>query len=168
MQDLEQKNFVYVSSDDDLQTVLSCFKVNQISHVPVIVDRKVVGMISKTDVVEYLYDHIEDLGNESFAKLVETVKAKEVMMQPLLEAKTTDSEMLIAEKLLSHQVSSLILKDEDGDTAGIITDKDLLNYLVREKEDDMSFGEKLGLHMAQWLESHGLFRVSKALSDIGI
>jgi CBS domain-containing protein len=168
MAELEKDNVIFVDINDDLQTILSCFKHNQISHVPVTSDQKLVGMISKTDVVEYLYDQHQEKAGLSFEDFLKNTQAKELMMQPLIEAKTADTQMMILEKLLTHEVSSVVIRNEDNKVAGIVTDKDMLRYLTKDKEENMSFSEKLSLHLAQWLENHGIIRVSKALSDIGI
>lgn len=168
MENLKDDNIVFVNTQDDLHTVLSCFKINKISHVPVKDESKLVGIISKTDVVEYLYDHQEDLGTESFASALKKIKAKEVMMQPLVKARTSDTQMFIMEKLIDHDISSVVLQDDDGKLAGIVTDKDMLHYLLRDKESSMSFTDKLGGHIVQWMDQNGILRISKALSDIGI
>ncbi len=168
MDTLKQDGVIFVNTDDDMQTVLNCFKNNKISHVPVMNETKLVGMISKTDVVEYLCDHDEDFGSQSYSEILQTVKAKQMMVQPLVVAKTTDSERTLLETLVDHKVSSVILKDENDKLAGIVTDKDMLAYLFKNTDEELSFGERMGLEMAQWLNDNGVVRISKALSDIGI
>ncbi len=168
MENLNKDNVVYVSTDDDLKTVLSCFQVNQISHVPVMSENKLVGMISKTDVVEYLYNNGEKFDSQSFAETMQSIKAKELMVQPLIEAKTSDSQMTIMEMLFDHQVSSVVIRDENGKMAGIVTEKDLLQYLMKNQKDETSLTDSLAGQLVQWMDQNGILRISKALSDIGI
>ena len=168
METLKDENIIYVSSNDDLKTVLSCFKVNRISHIPVMNNNEFIGMISKTDVVEFLHDNIEELNPQTFSELVQNTKAKQLMIQPLVEATTDDTEMTLLEKLLSHQVSSVIIKNDTNAVVGIVTEKDMLKYLTRKTEQNLSFGEKLGLHVVQWLDKNGIIKASRVLADIGI
>ncbi len=168
MDSLNKDAVVYVSTHDDLQTVLSCFKVNEVSHVPVMSDKKLVGIISKTDVVEYLYNNHEDLGGQNFSDVLSSIKANQLMVQPLVEASTSDSQISIMEKLLDHEVGSVVVRDEKGKLAGIITHKDMIQYLVKNDDSEPSFTENMAGQLVQWMDKNGILRISKALSDIGI
>lgn len=161
------KNLIHVTKSDDLKTVLACFKVNKISHIPVIENSRIVGMISKTDVVESLYDNFEDLSQESFDSICHNTFVRELMIQPVIVAQVKETEMQILNKLISHEVGSIIIKDGD-EVVGIVTEKDLVKYLCQITENTMSFSDKLGNQLVQWMEKNGLFKISKALSDIGI
>lgn len=165
---MEEKNLIYLSSDDDLKTVLACFKFNKISHVPVTIEKKIVGMISKTDVVEFLHDHQNEYSTDSLEHMLSSVQAKELMIQPLIEAQETDTEMDLLEKLLLKEVSSVVIRNDQGQLTGIVTEKDMLKYLTGRLEDKLSFSEKLSLHIVRWLDNHGLIRLSRMLGDIGI
>ncbi len=168
METMNQDNVVYVDMGDDLKTILTCFKVNGISHVPVMGENKLVGMISKTDVVEYLYNKSDDLSGLTFQETLSEVKAAQVMVQPLIEASTSDSQKTICEKLFDHEVGSVVIRDDQGKIAGIVTDKDMLQYFLNNSQDDPSFTESLGGQLVQWMDQNGILRFSKALSDIGI
>lgn len=167
MGSLDAKDMIYLEMNDDLKSILSCFKINKISHIPVVSDNKVVGMVSKTDVVEYLHRVLPDRTGEAFGSLVRTIKVKEVMIQPIVEAQVGDSQAHIIEKLFNHQVGSVVLKKGD-DVMGIVTEKDMLGYLVGEQDLSISFTEKLGLEIVEWLDKHGVIKVSRMLADIGI
>lgn len=167
MEKLEPKDVVFVNLDDDLQSVLSCFKTNKISHVPVLTEKKVVGMVSKTDVVEFLYEAIEKRSGEVYLSLLQSVKVRELMIQPIVAAKVEDSLMVVLEKLLDHEVGSVVLKKEN-EILGIVTERDMIRMLAKEVEENLSFTEKLGLHVVQWLDRNGIIRISRMLSEIGI
>lgn len=167
MEKLESKDVVFVNLDDDLQSVLGCFKANKISHVPVLTEKKVVGMVSKTDVVEFLYEAIEKRSGEAYLSLLQSVKVRELMIQPIIVAKVEDSQMTILEKLLDHEVGSVVLKKEN-DILGIVTERDMIRMLAKEVEGSLTFTEKMGMHLVQWLDRNGLIRISRMLSEIGI
>ena len=167
MKKMDSESVVYLNADDDLQAVLACFKVNKISHVPVMSEDKLIGIVSKTDVVEHLYEAIEKKSGELYKDILNETKVKELMIQPIIEAKVNDSQLTILEKLISHKVGSVVLKNDEG-IAGIVTERDMLCYIAKELEGSLSLSEKLGIHIVQWLERNGLFRVSQMLADIGI
>ena len=160
-------NMIYLDKNDDLKTVLACFKVNKISHIPIVSDSRVIGMVSKTDVVEYLYQVLPEREGEAFGSVAQSIKVKELMIQPVVEAEVNDSQAQILEKLSDHQVGSVILKKE-GKVAGIVTEKDMVRYMAGNFDSSISFAEKVGLDIVEWLDQHGLLRVSRMLADIGI
>lgn len=167
MIDKIQKETIYLDTQDDLKTALACFKVNKISHVPVVAGAKLVGMLSKTDVVEYLYEQSENLSGEPFNNILADIKVKQVMVQPVVKVGVNDSFDLIMEKLFDHKIGSVVVVEGEK-VVGIATDKDVMAFLVSKRQEDLSFTEKFGLHLVQWLEQNGIFRISKFLGDIGV
>lgn len=162
------ENLIYVSPEDDLHALLSCFKVHKISHVPVVREQKVVGMIAKTDVVESLHEKMRSHGESSLHEVGQQLLAKEIMIQPIVTADINASEAMLLEKLIDHQVSSVILTRE-GQIAGIVTLKDMLAYMAEHgPQRELSVTETFGLHLVEWMDKKGLLRISRALADIGI
>jgi len=168
MSELKTENIVYVSPEDDLHTLLTCFKINRISHVPVIREKKVVGMISKTDVVEALYTIMMERGSETFSEICKNTFAKSLMIQPTIQADVNAPESVILEKLMDHQVSSVVLQ-KNGQVVGIVTEKDMLLYLAdKQQGKELSVTESMGLQVVEWMDKNGLMRLSRMLADIGI
>ena len=159
---------IILERNDDLKTLLSCFSHNSISHVPIVEEGRLIGMVSKTDVTDFLARKEVQDRNESFSELLKNVKVKEVMIQPVVKAEVTESRKELLGKLVDHQVGSVVLT-QDGRVAGIVTEKDLLQYF------DASFGdeeesatESFISQVNAWMHNHGVTHISKALSDIGI
>ncbi|MCB0377564.1 MAG: CBS domain-containing protein [Bdellovibrionales bacterium] len=167
MADMGSQTLIYVGRDDDLHTLLACFHSNKVSHVPVVDSNKLVGMVSKTDVTDFLLQSLEDSGEISLGNFCRQKKVKEVMIQPVIDAQVDDTTMTILEKMISHQISSVVLKDGPK-LAGIVTDKDMLLYLTGKWEGQQPLNAKITDHIVAWLDKNGVFQITKALSDIGI
>ncbi len=164
---MNDKNLVYLSPNDDLRSALACFKNNKISHIPIFREKKFVGIVSKTDVTDHLYELISKNPSLSVLELSQTVELKTLMVQPVVYASVDDDEMQILKHLYDHNVSSVVIKDGDK-VVGIVTEKDLIKYLAQNQNNELDFTEKVSHNLVQWMNEHGIFQVSKFLSDIGI
>lgn len=166
MNDFESKDVVFVDTEDDLRTVLSCFVVNQISHIPAFNQKKFVGMVSKTDFIQHLYNSLEKDDSKSLQDFLEHSQVKEIMIQPVYSAQMSEPEIDIIRKLIDHNIGSVVIKDGER-LVGIATEKDMVRYLSQRPTME-GITESLSNQMVQWMEDHGVFRISKILSDIGI
>lgn len=164
---MKKQNLAYVSPNDDLRTLLSVFFVHNISHVPVLLDSKLVGITSKTDVTRFLHQSIQDNQFLSLEDLSEKTQVKQLMTQPIVEAQVGADIFNIIEKLIFHDIGSVVIKDKDK-LVGILTEKDMLRYYAQNIEENMSFTEKMSSHIVQWLDTHGIIKISRMLGDIGI
>ena len=167
MKDLKEKDLAYVSPNDDLRTLLAVFFIHNISHVPVLLDNKLVGIVSKTDFTRFMHENIQNGSFSSLKELAEKVPVKELMTQPIVEAQIETTTMSLLEKLIYHDVGSIVLKDGEQ-LVGILTEKDMIRYCAKSFEEDLSFAEKMSSHVVQWLDSHGIIKISRMLGDIGI
>ena len=162
-----ENSLVFVQPDDDLLTILNCFKNNSISHVPIIKGSRLLGIVSKTDVVNYLAEKAIHASDQTLESWLKKTPAKTLMTQPLITAQTSDSPERVLEKLLCHQVGSVVLV-ENGKACGILTEKDMIRFLAKAQEEKTSFGDRFMAHLIDWLNKNGVFPMAKALGDIGI
>lgn len=162
-----KKNIAYVSPNDDLKTLITVFHNLKISHLPVVNQEKLVGLVSKTDLADYLYNNFNDKAFMSLQDFFTETKVKQLMTQPLIEAQINDTTMTILEKLITHDIGSVVLKDGQR-LAGIVTEKDMIKYFTKNQEENTSFTEKVSHHIVQWLDKNGLIKISTMLADIGI
>ena len=167
MKDLKEKDVAYVSPNDDLRTLLAVFFIHNVSHVPVLLDNKLMGIVSKTDVTRFMHESIQKGSFPSLKDISEKVSVKELMTQPIVEAQMESTTMSLLEKLIYHDVGSLVIKNGDQ-LVGILTEKDMIRYCAKTFENDLSFTEKMSSHIVQWLDSHGIIKISRMLGDIGI
>lgn len=161
------KDFIFLEPNDDLQSVLSCMEQNLISHIPIVQDKKIVGIVSKTDVIHFLNEEHEKRGETLFSTLIKEIKVKEMMIQPVLHASVDDTQMQMIEKMIQKNIGSLVLY-KDKEIVGIVTERDMVRFLSYKQDEGQNFAERFGYHLVQWLDTHGVIRVSRFLSDMGI
>lgn len=97
-------------------------------HVPVVSGKKLVGMISATDLARATYEFAD--GSTKQAVLDGTRTVQDVMQAGLVTLKETDTVRTAAETLAKDWFHSLPVVDDEQNLVGIVTTTDLLNYLV--------------------------------------
>lgn len=162
-----EHNVVLVDTEDDLRTVLTCFVANRISHIPAFNQKKFVGMVSKTDFIQHLYNKLEATESLTLNEFLEQSQVKEIMIQPVYTVQSTDPESEVINKLVDHNIGSIVIKDGDS-VVGIATERDMIRYLSRHNLKENGLTSTLSHQMVQWMDEHGIFRISKLLADIGI
>ena len=97
-------------------------------HVPVVSGKKLVGMISATDLARASYEFTD--GQTHQVMLDSTRTIADVMQKGLVTIKETDTVRSAAQTLAKDWFHSLPVVDADENLVGIVTTTDLLNYLV--------------------------------------
>lgn len=101
---------------------------NRFHHVPVVSGKKLIGMISATDLARATYEYAD--GGHSQAVLDGTRTIKDVMQGGLITIRESDTVKTAAETLAKDWFHSLPVVDDEDNLVGIVTTTDLLNYLV--------------------------------------
>ena len=129
---MTKKPFV-VEEDDSIGTVLSLLRAEGISHVPIVRDGKLVGMVSIYDIIESIFQprQVQRYGDRVGQKVpVLSIPAKGIMVKPVItvlpETKLRDAE----EQMHKFNISSLIVVSK-GRPVGIITKRDFLEPLAQ-------------------------------------
>ena len=113
--------------------VLALFREQCISHVPVVDDGKLVGMISIHDIIEHVFQPVprQKIGERAGKKVhLLSVPAKGIMAKPVItvlpETKLRDAEM----EMHKFDISSLVIIRK-GRPVGIVTKRDFLELIVQ-------------------------------------
>ena len=129
---MTKKPFV-VEEDDSIGTVLSLLRAEGISHVPIVRDGKLVGMVSIYDIIESIFQprQVQRYGDRVGQKVpVLSIPAKGIMVKPVItvlpETKLRDAE----EQMHKFNISSLMVVSK-GRPVGIITKRDFLEPLAQ-------------------------------------
>ena len=129
---MTKKPFV-IEEDESLGAVLSLFRVEGISHVPIVSDGKLVGIVSIYDIIENIFQprNVQRFGYGIGEKVpVLSIPAKGIMVKPVVtvlpETKLRDAE----EQMHKFNISSLIIVSK-GRPVGIITKRDFLEPLAQ-------------------------------------
>ncbi len=124
------KKVITLSTLDDLTTAEELFKKNNIRHMPVTENNKVIGMLSYTDLLRISFadavdeheQHVDTMVYNMFT--IEQVMAKDVIC---VSSKATVQE--VAAFLAKKEFHALPVVDNDK-LVGIVTTTDLINYLL--------------------------------------
>jgi len=129
---MTKKPFV-IEEDESIGAVLSLFRSEGISHVPIVSDGKLVGIVSIYDIIENIFQpkHVQRVGFGGGEKVpVLSIPAKGIMVKPVVtvlpETQLRDAE----EQMHKFNISSLIIVSK-GRPVGIITKRDFLEPLAQ-------------------------------------
>jgi CBS domain-containing membrane protein len=125
------KNVVTLNIVDSLETAEKLFKEHKIRHIPIVKNKEVIGMLSYSDLLRISYSEVsEDEQNvETFMYDMYTIKqvmAKNPYMVPPYTSVKDVAELLSKKKFHALPVV------EDNELVGIVTSKDLINFLVEQ------------------------------------
>ena len=116
---------------DHFSDVRNLMEVNKIHHVPVVDGERLVGVVSRTDILKYSHSAslIEEGAQDK--SLDQTVPIEELMTSELVTIKVNDTVKHAVEILGSHSFNSLPVIDESSHKlVGIVTTKDIMGYLI--------------------------------------
>ena len=129
---MTKKPFV-IEEDESIGAVLSLFRSEGISHVPIVKEGKLVGIVSIYDIIENIFQprQVQRFGERVGQKVpVLSIPAKGIMVKPVVtvlpETKLRDAE----EQMHKFNISSLVIVSK-GRPVGIITKRDFLEPLAQ-------------------------------------
>jgi CBS domain-containing protein len=122
-----------IEEDQSLGAVLSLIRNEGISHVPIVKDGKLVGMVSIFDIIENIFQprHVQRFGERVGEKVpVLSIPARGIMVKPVItvlpETKLRDAQA----QMHKFNISSLVIVSK-GRPVGIITKRDFLEPLAQ-------------------------------------
>lgn len=129
---MTKKPFV-IEEAESLGAVLSLLKSEGLSHVPIVKDGKLVGIIGISDIIDNIFQpkQVQRFGERVGQKVSAlSIPAKGIMVQPVItilpESKLRDAEA----QMHKFNISSLVIIDK-GRPVGIITKRDFLEPLAQ-------------------------------------
>ena len=114
---------ISIRTEDTLLKLEEIFNENPIHHVLVTESRNLVGIVSKNDVMKWMWKALS--GEISSDR--SNVKVKDIMTKDPLTVDCDDSIGLAADIFLANKFHSLPVTDGD-ELVGIITNHDLIKY----------------------------------------
>ncbi len=132
VEDVMTKKPFLVEEDESVGAVLSLFREHGISHVPVVRDGSLVGIVSIKDIITGIFQPrqrqtVGDIAGEKVPVL--SISAKGIMTKPVITVLPENSLKDAVEKMQKFNISSLVVISK-GRPAGILTKRDLLEPLA--------------------------------------
>ncbi len=124
------KDVITLNTTDDLATAERLFKKNKIRHIPVVSGKKVVGMLSLTDLLRISF--AEDFDEESVGTIVYNMFTIEQVMAKNLVSVASSTIIKEVAEILSKKEFHAIPVIDNGELTGIVTTTDLINYLIEQ------------------------------------
>lgn len=131
--ELMTKGLITVNPEDKLMTVKKIFDEHRIHHIPVVRFRKIVGIISKTDLLYFL----KGMGNVRHPDAMNEgrlliTRAQEIMTTGLGKLEPTDR-INVALEVFRENILHALPVVENDELVGILTTHDIIVALADKK-----------------------------------
>ncbi len=128
IQDIMSHQVQKLTTNDDVITAKNMMEEHKISHIPIMLEGKLAGIVSSNDIaqIEYLCDFIGEKLERS--KIFMSLSMHEVMTKDVVSLR---SDSMISEAILVFSNASFhsLPVIDDGELVGIVTAKDVFRYL---------------------------------------
>lgn len=151
---------VCVSPVDTLAMIRNLMLKHRIGRVVVLHEGRIVGMVTKRDLVRVIFEHRD--------KPIDQILAKEIMSPTVYTIKADKPVRKAAELMLSRDISGLPVLDENDQLVGIITKSDLVRYFAREGSEKPLVRDYMTKNVLKVSPYHSIFQVIKIMETAGV
>lgn len=129
-----------VAPEEPLEVVKELFDTHRFHHIPVVRERKVVGIISKSDFVAFC----SGLSKNYEARFITETLMRAHHAEEIMTAKTAkispDDRIAVAVEIFKENLfHALPVVDDAGELVGIVTTHDIIVALSKEKVADLDY-----------------------------
>lgn len=123
-----------VQLHDPLQEVFNLVRKHHIRHVPVMEGKKLVGIISRTDLNRLAFSNLYSSEEDADMAIFEMLSIKNVMTSHPRVVKDTDTVHDVAEIFSTEEFHALpvVKASQETTLAGIVTTTDVIRYLLNQ------------------------------------
>ena len=132
VEDVMTKKPFLVEENESVGAILSLFREHGISHVPIVKEGSLVGIVSIKDIITGIFQPrqrqtVGDIAGEKIPVL--SISAKGIMTKPVITVLPENSLKDAVKKMQRFNISSVVVVSK-GRPAGILTKRDLLEPLA--------------------------------------
>ncbi|MFN4080007.1 MAG: HPP family protein [Saprospiraceae bacterium] len=122
------RDLITVSPSESLENIRNIFAEHKFHHIPVVVDREIVGIVSRSDVDFYVNG--ANLAGEE--RKLQYTQAKDIMTSGMAKLEPGDRINVALEVFMINRFHALPVV-ENGELVGIVTPYDIMRALLDEK-----------------------------------
>ena len=130
VQDWMSSKIITVEHDASIMKASKLMKQNGIQHLPVLKDKRLIGIISDRDLKEAQPSDATALDIYELYYLLDELKVKKVMSRNLFTITGEESVEKASAIMLKHNISALPVVNPQGELQGIITKGDVFRAFV--------------------------------------
>jgi CBS domain-containing membrane protein len=131
VRELMSTELVTLTEDETLAHAERCMARGRIRHLPVVHDRRLVGLVTHRDLLAASFSIFADVGRDEQRRVFSTIPVKELMHRDIV---TVGPDVLVSEAariLLKNKYGCLPVVDESSNLLGLVTEADFLRLTVR-------------------------------------
>jgi CBS domain-containing protein len=118
---------IWVRPDQSFKDTLDIMALHKVSHLPVCEGKKIVGMISKSDLLDKAIFVAEHSSGKTFTKhQIQSIENRSIMSPDILFIKESGTEDEAKALMLGHSIHALPVVNSDLEIKGIVTFYDLI------------------------------------------
>lgn len=126
------KDLITVNPKDSLKVVKEIFDSKRLHHIPVVRYKKIVGIISKSDVLYFMKGANPEKEKTRNEKLLEKYTAEEIMTTGMAKLESDDRINVALEVFKENLFHAIPVVDND-ELCGIVTTYDIIKALSEDK-----------------------------------
>lgn len=123
------RSLITANVSDNLRQVTSLMKKHNVRHLPVVSDKKLVGIVSRTDIMRLSFGDMFDDQSGADNTIFDTLTLEQVMMSEPKTVDENDSIKDVAAIFSQSEFHALPVMNGD-EVVGIISTTDLIRYLM--------------------------------------
>lgn len=125
------KDLQTVTLADNYATVRQLMTKNHVRHLPVVNQKKLLGMISHVDILKYGYSREVEVDERlEDAVLNRSVTIEQMMSRPVITIHESAPVQLAAELMVKHKFNALPVVLDSEELVGLITSTDILRIVM--------------------------------------
>ncbi len=130
VQNWMSSDLITVDEDTPIVHVTKLLEENDIRHVPVVRNGKLVGLITDQEIKEAYPSKMTTMKAQELYYLLAELKARDVMRRNPITIRPDETMEVAAVKMLEHKVTGLPVVSGKGDLVGLITQGDVFRVLI--------------------------------------
>jgi len=131
VRDIMSTEVITLIEDETLAHAKSCMDRGRIRHLPVLRDRKLVGLVTHRDLLAASFSIFAEVEPAGQRRVFVTVPVVEVMHRDVIAVGPDATVADAAHTLLDNKWGCLPVVNDEGDLLGIVTEADFLRLTVR-------------------------------------